>query len=254
MKPISPRVGPILAVRAAAIFTATIGAGMWLMSHNGGVYGEPSMIDHLWYVEIVLVGIAAFFSVRYFGWREVGFGRLRMRQLWWLAPVALIVAVMSANLANELRAGALTPQAVRFLAACAATTLMVGLSEELMYRGVVLQAFALRYGPAKAVVLSAVLFALLHSVNVLGGLSVGGMVVQLGFTFLFGLYFGTLAIRIGNITPLIIVHALWDFLLISSSYFQVDPLFAGVALPTQAVLTAVMWWRSWRSSPGSISH
>ncbi len=57
----------------------------------------------------------------------------------------------------------------------------------------------------------------MHAVNVLGSISLFGMLIQLLLTFLVGITLACLALEIENILPLIIYHALWDFLLIAES-------------------------------------
>ncbi len=95
---------------------------------------------------------------------------------------------------------------------------MVGVSEELMFRGIVVLHGALKdTSVIKSVIISAIVFSLLHSINVLGGNSLQEMIMQLGFTFVMGMFLGLIILKVNSLIPLIIFHWLWDFSLISSN-------------------------------------
>ncbi len=53
------------------------------------------------------------------------------------------------------------------------TTMLVGISEELMFIGIVLRVFLEKRSELVAVFVSSALFSLLHSVNILGGSTTG---------------------------------------------------------------------------------
>jgi membrane protease YdiL (CAAX protease family) len=96
-----------------------------------------------------------------------------------------------------------------------AVIVMVGIGEELAFRGILLHSFlgegASRGRVALAMLVSAVGFSLLHSINYFGGQSLPATVEQMGYTFLWGLMFAPLMLRLKSIVPLMIVHWLWDF-------------------------------------------
>jgi len=95
---------------------------------------------------------------------------------------------------------------------------LTGLSEEAVYRGLFIRAF-LPHGKLQAVLLPAVLFAAAHTVQSLGGgMSVGDNFVQILQAFIFGLMYGAVRLRINNIWPLIILHALWDLFWSTSGF------------------------------------
>ncbi|WNZ43761.1 CPBP family intramembrane metalloprotease [Leptolyngbya boryana CZ1] len=62
-----------------------------------------------------------------------------------------------------------------------------------------------------AMLVSAIAFALLHAVNVFGGVPLLAVPIQLLNTFQFGFFFAPLMLKLNNILPLIIFHWLWDF-------------------------------------------
>ncbi|MGQ4531808.1 lysostaphin resistance A-like protein [Dermabacteraceae bacterium P13138] len=139
----------------------------------------------------------------------------------WISPWLLMEAFGIAGVALALY---MDSEALFSVAVVAMLTALVGYAEETMFRGVILQSM-LRNGanPLLAALVSAVLFSLLHAVNVLGGLPVAGVTVQLGHTLLFGLAMGPIALLTRNLQPLILIHALWDFILLSTLYAPVSP-------------------------------
>ena len=120
-----------------------------------------------------------------------------------------------------------------------ATTLLVGIGEELMFRRFLFDGL-LRRGQSfiAALLLSAFLFSLLHSVNVLAGLPFRQMLVQLGTTFLAGLFYALLYDYTKNIFLMIALHWLWDYLLLSGAV-QAIPAF-GIILPALNVVEILL--------------
>lgn len=128
--------------------------------------------------------------------------------------VWLPFAYASAMLALDVLYG-LAP--TRVLVFVAINTALVGLSEELMFRGVLFAGFLSRFTIWPAMLLSSAIFGAAHALNVftMGQLDVA--LLQAACAFLQG--FGYLAIRIrtGSLWPMALVHAMWDFSLMSGA-------------------------------------
>ncbi|WP_243096455.1 CPBP family intramembrane glutamic endopeptidase [Streptococcus dysgalactiae] len=93
--------------------------------------------------------------------------------------------------------------------------IFVGISEELVFRGIVFTNIAKEKGIFKSILISALIFSLLHSINVLGGLSISSMIAQLVSTFLAGIFFAAVYNYTKSITLLVIYHAVWDYILLT---------------------------------------
>lgn len=87
--------------------------------------------------------------------------------------------------------------------------LAVGLEEELWTRGLVLESMRWR-GTTAAVVLSAVWFGALHSLNLVSGQPASATAAQIGFATAFGLGVGAVRVRVGTLWLPIALHALYD--------------------------------------------
>lgn len=89
---------------------------------------------------------------------------------------------------------------------------MVGLSEELAFRGIVLQSL-LPGGAQRAVIVSSVVFGLFHFNNLVqaeGAGTVDSVSVQVLFAALFGIGFASFRLRTRTIWPVVVFHALSD--------------------------------------------
>lgn len=138
-------------------------------------------------------------------WQQVGFrstAHLSSLRLLWLP--ALFLAVIFLLVAAK---GLPSAQTLGFIAV---NTLLVGFSEELMFRGVLLHGARSRFSVVAAVAITAVMFG---SVHVLNGLLTGDFPAAFAQALqatLFGVWIAALRLRLGSIWPVIVVHGLWD--------------------------------------------
>lgn len=90
-------------------------------------------------------------------------------------------------------------------------TLLVGMSEELMFRGVLFSALrtSLRIWPA--IILTSMAFGAVHLLNVFITGDLPGAALQALSAGLSSLIFFAIMLRTGSIIPAIIYHMLWDF-------------------------------------------
>ncbi|MBD1858751.1 MULTISPECIES: CPBP family intramembrane glutamic endopeptidase [Leptolyngbya] len=203
---------PQIAIVAAVLYTAIMGIGMFYMKTFMGInYGQPEMMNLLWFILIMLNIVNVFWVTRYFSWQTIGFRRLNRQQLLWFLPlIAVLIATWVVFLSGLARASLSAAQWQSF-ALVGFTTLLVGFGEEIMYRGIVLHAFLTTNRVRWAMLVSAIAFSLLHAVNVFGGVPLLAVPIQLLNTFQFGFLFAPLMLKLNNILPLIIFHWLWDF-------------------------------------------
>lgn len=211
---------PLIGIAAASVYIAIMGAGMIYLSTQGITYGSPDMFDPFWPILIVLNIVSIFFVMRFFGWRNAGFGKLDKTQLIWLLPLLMLLAYKWYVSLGAMSAFPFDSLKWSTFAFFGFVTLLVGTGEELAFRGILLHSFlgkhASRWRVALAMLVSAVGFALLHSVNYFGGEPLPNMLSQLVYTFRWGMLFAPLMLRLKNIIPLMVVHWLWDFVQFST--------------------------------------
>jgi len=90
-------------------------------------------------------------------------------------------------------------------------TLLVGISEELAFRGVLFQGLRSRLGIWPSVLISSVLFGALHVANVLTTGDLLSAVAQAMAATMTGVVLAAVVVRTGSIVPAMALHVLWDF-------------------------------------------
>jgi membrane protease YdiL (CAAX protease family) len=139
-------------------------------------------------------------------WRDLKFvapkpmGSLRV--LWFPALYLLFFALLPAVLG--------LPPASTLLFVIM-NTMLVGLSEEWMFRGVLFQGLRSRLAMWPAILLTSALFGAVHVMNVVTTGQLGEAIVQAVAAFMSGMVLIALLIRTGSIWVPIVYHALWDF-------------------------------------------
>jgi len=139
-------------------------------------------------------------------WRDVGLNQMPSGRSLWLTWLPMLYIV--AGLAFAVVFG-LPPVGV--LAWILFNTFLVGLSEELMFRGVLLQAFRRTVSIWPAVWLTTLSFGAIHILNVFMTGELRTALIQSAAAALSGLLFIALRLRTGSLWPCIVVHGLWDF-------------------------------------------
>ena len=140
------------------------------------------------------------------GWRDVGLNRGADARGWRLCWLPMIYVAGGLGLATAFGLPPVTVVLVILV-----NTLLVGFSEELMFRGAILQAFRHATSIWPAVLLTSVAFGAIHSLNVFVTGDLKSALIQSSAALLSGLVFIALRLRTGSLWPPIIVHALWDF-------------------------------------------
>ena len=102
------------------------------------------------------------------------------------------------------------------IAVYALSQLAVGFFEEMAFRGciftVVLQRCKKnRRGAFMAIVLSSVIFGIIHALNILAGSDPGSVILQIGYSFLIGGMCSVVLIKTSNIWYCVALHAVYNF-------------------------------------------
>lgn len=139
-------------------------------------------------------------------WRPVLRERERARHRWpIIAPILLAgIAVVGLAAADwDAVSGA-------FLLAALGLCL-VGFTEEIVTRGVLLVSLRTRLSEVWVWLISSALFALMHLLNIALGQPVPGTLAQVAAAFCTGTVFYILRRTTGSLIPAMVLHALWDF-------------------------------------------
>ncbi len=161
--------------------------------------------------ETILALMVLYYIRRYASWPEAGYGPFSWRRSLWMVPLLIPALIYAGYLLSAIASA--KPSGLEFLgvAAVALMTLMVGFAEETTFRGILLRGEMAYRNVFVAMLVSAIGFSLLHSVNVFAGMAPAEMLSQLRGTLVVGLCLAPLALLTGNLLPLVIWHFLWDF-------------------------------------------
>ena len=233
-----------LAILAAVVYTALMTVN-WLVTPYDYTTETAALVRASIPLLVVMV-LVMLLLVRLTGVRVQGRGG-RLDAIAWIGTILILLG--SLQLVVSLlggTAGVDWPLVGAVLVGC----LLIGFGEELAYRGLALGGLGQVVSVPVAVVLSALLFSALHSINVLAGQSVGQTGFQLFYTFFMGLALGWIYIGSGrNLVLVALLHGLWDFqgiataLLPSPVYFSAIP---GIALWVLGIVATVIGFRRYR--------
>ena len=192
--------------------------------------------------QIALALAAAALAVR-IGWRAVEPAGGRVRDARLLALPALFAAL---PLAGGLRMAGWAS-----LAFLVVMELVVGFSEELVFRGLILRAL-LPSGATRAVLVSSALFGLVHLGNIVYGASVAVTLFQVVGACAFGIGMAAIVLRGGALWPAMLIHALANAAL-RFSYITPQrlptPLMSAIVMTLMLIYGAALLWRKPRAAP-----
>lgn len=107
-------------------------------------------------------------------------------------------------------AGGLEVSEPVFLLANLFLTLGVGFTEEIYFRGIICNVWKSK-SIKSSVVISSVLFGVLHIMNVMGGAGIAETILQICFAFAYGVIMAVIFVDTSSIWPCILLHAFHDF-------------------------------------------
>ncbi|MFD9065853.1 CPBP family intramembrane glutamic endopeptidase [Kitasatospora purpeofusca] len=178
---------------------------------------------------VIPIGLSVLFGagvVTWLGWwGSVLHYRVPVRRWVRFIPISMLVAaVLAVNYPN------LADQPLSLVLALVAMTALVGIGEELMFRGIGVQVFK-RAGlsEGKVALWSSVVFGLVHVSNAFGE---GAQAILQAVIVSTSGYFFYLCLRVGATLLLpMLVHGLWDFSLVSNSVGTDPTTSPGMILP-----------------------
>jgi membrane protease YdiL (CAAX protease family) len=175
--------------------------------YSGQGLTTRSVIHSLLLPELITAGAMVVIVSALGWWRIVGRERTKGAPMWAIiAPAGVfLVALLRFPLIDWGH------QPASYFLLLAPATLLVGVFEELLARGMLIAGLRRRLPEFWVWLLSSLIFGMLHLLNILAGQAVGTTILQVVFAASFGsaLYIARRLTRT-IVTP-IIMHAVWDF-------------------------------------------
>ena len=141
-------------------------------------------------------------------WYQVGWkgpNNLRDLRFLWLPTLFLLIYILLV-----LFAGLPSTRVLMFVLI---NTLMVGICEELLFRGILFHGASSSFGIWRAVWITTIIFGAVHVLSGFVSGDFNASILQAFYAFMFGFYMVALRIRLDTIIPGIIIHWLWDYLI-----------------------------------------
>lgn len=172
-------------------------------------------------------------------WRPALFEKHRSHHKWPIfVPIIMFVAAIL-NLFNTDWSAFDTS----FILSLVALGVLVGFSEELMARGLVLTAFRARLHEGWVWFLTSALFGLMHLANALLGAPLQASLSQAGLAFASGTAFYILRRVTGSLIWAMVLHGLWDVSVFAVGHAPLAPAFGAVLGPVVGILSlATVYW------------
>ena len=200
----SVHLGLMLYLGYLAIFFST-----WVV--NGVDYnriGESAETLRLWYAAPTLFGsLFLCAALSYLGWwRLVLFDRTTAGPKWiWILPLA-----MAAVIANNFWGIPTAKLTAELLLWSVLGAVGVGFGEEMITRGGMVVALRRRFSEGPVWLISTLMFSALHIPNVLFGVPLWAMPVQVVLTFVMGSALYAVRRMTGTLIAPMLLHGLWD--------------------------------------------
>lgn len=208
-------------MRRPALPAALLVFALWLGAYfalgapplaGGGESGSPTLeMAKGPPVQLVLAVVVLAAASAILRWPGLGLGRPAPGswRLAWL-PALYIAFFLTLAALREAPFGGPTPMAAALLLL---TCLLVGLSEEGMFRSVLYAGLRSALRPWPSVLVATVLFGAVHTTNALATGALGAAAVQSVNATIMGLALMGLRLRCGSLWPAVVVHVLWDYAL-----------------------------------------
>jgi len=225
--------GLLLYVGYLAIFLTT-----WTI--NGVDYlriGESVETTKLWYAYPTLFGCAFLvIAISMLGWwRMVLFDASKSGPRWvWILPV--VIAGIILNNFSGLQTGKLSSELLMWSTLGAVG---VGFGEETITRGTMIVGLRSRFPEVRVWLISTLLFSALHIPNVIFGLPLWQMPLQVLFTFIFGSGMYVVRRTSGTLILPMVLHGLWDSSLFLSISTGVEPSAVQYAVYPLAIICVI---------------
>lgn len=172
-------------------------------------------------------------------WRPALFERRRSHHKW---PIFVPIIMFAAAIANLFTTDWSQFDA-SFLLSLVALGVLVGFSEELMARGLVLTAFRAQLTEGWVWFLSSALFGLMHVANAILGAPPLSSLAQAGLAFASGTAFYILRRVTGSLIWAMVLHGLWDVSVFAVGHAPSAVAFGSFLGPVVGVLAvAVVYW------------
>lgn len=185
--------------------------------HVSYSYGDPRMVAGFWSTELLVALMLLLATLAFFPAARIGLRWPHLDKPWQLLPLLLLVgSAMGVWVFVRVTLHPAIMLDNKLSLKILRTTLLVGVSEEWMYRGLLLAALSRWFGLRRGALVSLLLFGALHLLNMISGLTLVYGMLQFGMTILIGATFVLAAIGSRSLLIPMLMHGIYDFCVIDT--------------------------------------
>ncbi|MCR8746301.1 CPBP family intramembrane glutamic endopeptidase [Romboutsia lituseburensis] len=208
-----------IAIFTTIIYVIVLGSGLYLYSwFVGNKVNEVEKLLVSLISQIIAVACVVYIINKYYGWKNIGFRKIKLKSIIWFFPYIVIIVPMIyefiIHICKNITSFSVSTWAVLFITFIGASS--VGFSEEAIFRGIYLESFKSEKTVIRPMIISYLGFSIFHIVNLFVGNSFAQVFITIIVSSLLGFSFIALAIKLESIWLNIIFHTTWNFILISS--------------------------------------
>ena len=195
-------------------------------------------------IQLISSGYLAYIIKKFYKLENIGFSKINKDKLVWFVPYILILTPMLYKFIEGIlknisyfNSTTLISIILIFIG-----TVMAGFSEEIMFRGMLLNTLKGKIPLISAMIVSSLGFSVVHITTIFVGKTLIEAIVNVIVSSLLGFSFVPLAIILNNILPLAIFHTLWNFIIIASSTMEIS--ISNVYLicnPINIIISIILW-------------
>ena len=185
-----------------------------------------------------------FFIKKYYSWKDINLTWQKSNGLMWFGPYLIVLILMTSKFILELSKNIKSYDTNTYMLVLLIFigTVMAGFCEEVISRGIILNSFKSEKSFIMAMIISSLGFSIVHITTILMGNSLIDAFITVFYSSLLGFAFVGLAMKMNNIWPLIVFHALWNFILMVSQTLELEISTAAGICNVMNIFMAIILW------------
>lgn len=195
-------------------------------------------------IQLISSGYIVYIIRKFYKFDNVGFSRINREKLVWFIPYIFILIPMLYKFIEGIykNISYFNGTTLISIVLILMGTVMAGFSEEIMFRGLLLNTLKVKIPLISAMIISSLGFSVMHITTIFAGKTLIEAIVNVIVSSLLGFSFVPLAIILNNILPLAIFHTLWNFIIMASSTIGIN--ISNVYLfcnPINIIMSIILW-------------
>ena len=195
-------------------------------------------------IQFVSSGYIVYIIKKFYKLENIGFSKINKDKLVWFVPYVFILIPMIYKFIEGIckNISYFNGTTLMSIVLIFIGTAIAGFSEEVMFRGMLLNTLKGKIPLISTMIISSLGFSVMHITTIFAGKTLIEALVNVIVSSLLGFSFVPLAIILNNILPLAIFHTLWNFIIIASSTMGISISKAYLFCnPINIIISIILW-------------